>query len=73
MTGKEFIFQRICIFAGKPIDPSSDAQVIELLRNKFNIQLPQRPSFIESLKSAASSHEILDLIVRYRALSEKEM
>jgi len=66
MTGKEFILQRIHIFAGKPIDPCSDAQVTELLRNKFNIQLPQRSSFTESLKSATSSHEILDLIVRYR-------
>jgi DNA polymerase I-like protein with 3'-5' exonuclease and polymerase domains len=71
MTGKEFIVQRICIFAGRAVDPSSDAQVVELLRDKFNIQLPQRSSFIESLKSAAGSHEILDLIIRYRALSEK--
>jgi len=71
MTGKEFILQRICIFAGRVIDPSSDVQVKELLRDKFNIQLPQRSSFVESLKSAACSHEILDLIVRYRALSEK--
>lgn len=66
MTGKEFILQRICIFAGKPIDPCSDDQVTELLRNKFNIHLPQRAAFIESLKAAGSSHEILDLIIRYR-------
>jgi hypothetical protein len=66
MTRKEYILQRICIFAGKPIDPCSDDQVTELLRNKFNIQLPQRASFTESLKSVGRSHEILDLIIKYR-------
>lgn len=66
MTSKEFLLQRICIYAGKPVDPNSDIEVSALLRDKFNIRLPQRPSFIESLQSTTSTHEILDLIVKYR-------
>ncbi len=35
--------QRICIFAGKETDPNSDRHKIQdMLRNKFNIHLPQR-------------------------------
>ncbi len=42
MANKEFLHQRICIFAGKEIDPNSDRQIEDMLRNKFNIHLPQR-------------------------------
>ena len=66
MSEKEFILQRICNFAGKPIDPHSDHQVEEMLRNKFNIHLPQRRSFNESLASTISDHEILGLLIKYR-------
>jgi DNA polymerase I-like protein with 3'-5' exonuclease and polymerase domains len=66
MSSKAFILQRICIFAGKPIDPDSDEQVKHLLRSEFNIQLPQRRSMNESLAAAASNHEIVDLILKYR-------
>jgi DNA polymerase I-like protein with 3'-5' exonuclease and polymerase domains len=69
MSEKEFLLQRICIFAGKTIDPNSDQQVEEMLRNKFNIHLPQRRSFNESLGSTISDHEILDLLLKYRVES----
>jgi DNA polymerase I-like protein with 3'-5' exonuclease and polymerase domains len=69
MANKEFIYQRICIFAGKDIDPSSDRQVEDMLRNKFNIYLPQRTSMNESLAAVNSDHEIISLIQQYRALS----
>ena len=66
MASKEFILQRICIFAGKDIDPANDKQVEEMLRNKFNIHLPQRSSLNESLTAVNSDHEILTLIKQYR-------
>ena len=68
MANKEFILQRICIYAGKNIDPAVDKQVEEMLRNKFNIHLPQRPSMNESLAAVNSDHEVLTLIKDYRAL-----
>jgi len=68
MTNKEFILQRICVYAGKDIDPTSDKQVEELLRNKFNIHLPQRSSMNDSLTAVNSDHEILTLIKQYRTL-----
>ena len=40
MDSKEFIHKRICIYAGKDIDPNSDEQVGDFLRSKFNIHLP---------------------------------
>lgn len=69
MTSKEFVLQRICIFAGKDIDPDSDKQVEEILRNKFNIHLPQRSSMNESLAAVNSDHEVLTLIKQYRAFA----
>jgi DNA polymerase I-like protein with 3'-5' exonuclease and polymerase domains len=66
MNSREFIRQRICIFAGQDIDPDSDQQVEEVLRNKFNVRLPQRRSLNESLDSAISDHEIIALILKYR-------
>ena len=68
MTNKEFILQRICIYAGKKIDPNSDKQVEDILPNKFNIHLPQRRSMNESLDAAIGDHEILDLIKKYRTM-----
>ena len=68
MASKEFILQRICIYAGQKIDPNSDTQIEEMLLRKFNIHLPQRRSMNESLISAISTHEILNLIIQYRTL-----
>ncbi len=68
MASKQFILQRICIYAGKEFDPDRDEQVREVLRNKFNILLPQRRSMDESLADVASTHEIIDLIMQYRSL-----
>jgi len=69
MDTKEFVLNRICIFAGKTIDPNSDEQVKETLRYKFDIHLPQRQTLTESLSSAKSDHEIIDLILKYRAMT----
>jgi len=69
MDNKEFIHKRICIFAGKSIDPNSDAQVEDILRCKFNIYLPQRKSMFDSLTSTKSDHEIISLILKYRSMS----
>ena len=60
--------KRICIYAGRDIDPNSDEQVEDVLRSKFNIYLPQRKSMNESLASAKSDHEIIGLILKYRAM-----
>lgn len=68
MTSKAFMLQRICIFAGKEIDPLVDTQVETLLRDKFNLHLPQRRSLDEALASVASDLEIISLIIQYRAL-----
>jgi len=68
MSNKEFIHQRICIYAGEGFDPVVDTQVEEVLRHKFNIHLPQRISLNESLLSATSDHEIIGLILQYRTM-----
>ena len=68
MDSKEFVHKRICIYAGENIDPNSDEQVEDILRCKFNIHLPQRNSMNESLTSATSDHEIIGLILKYRAM-----
>ena len=70
MSNKEFILQRICIYAGKSFDPFIDEQVFQVLRSKFNIHLPQRATMEASLESAISDHEILDLILKYRTMDE---
>ena len=69
MENKEFILKRICVYAGKEFDPNSDQQVQQVLRSKFNIQLPQRRSMNESLTASISDHEILALIVQYREMA----
>jgi len=68
INNKEFLRKRICIFSGKDIDPDSDEQVENILRDKFNIHLPQRNSLNSSLNSTASDHEIIGLILQYRTL-----
>ncbi|WP_421850423.1 hypothetical protein [Marinomonas sp.] len=69
-TAKEFVLQRICIFASQTFDPNSDSQVVGLLKSKFNIRLPQRRSINESLSSSVSDHEIISLILKYRSMKE---
>lgn len=68
MSNKEFVRKRICIYAGRDFDPSIDERVSEVLRSKFNIHLPQRPSMEASLESAISDHEIIGLILQYRTM-----
>lgn len=68
MASKDFILQRICIYAGSKIDPNTDQEVESLLKTKFNISLPQRRTLDEALDSSSSEHEIIDLIKKYRAL-----
>jgi len=68
INNKEFLRKRICIFSGKDIDPDSDEQVENILRDKFNIYLPQRNSLNDSLSSTASDHEIIGLILQYRTM-----
>ncbi|HEY7772308.1 MAG TPA: hypothetical protein VIC26_03950 [Marinagarivorans sp.] len=68
MADKDFIRQRINVYAGREIEPDSDDDVQRLLREKFNIHLPQRASFLDSLTSANSRHDILDLLIEYRQL-----
>lgn len=63
---REFIRQRICIYAGRNFDPDVDGQVVEILRTRFNIHLPQRRTLNESLASANSDHEIIRLLLQYR-------
>ena len=70
MANKDYIYQRILIYAGKEFDPTNDEQVKKILRDKFNIYLPQRASFNEALASDISDHEIIGLIIQYRAMSQ---
>jgi len=70
MPNKEFILQRICTYAGKEFNPSIDKAVSAVLLSKFNVRLPQRTSMEESLRSATSDHEIIQLILQYRAIDE---
>jgi DNA polymerase I-like protein with 3'-5' exonuclease and polymerase domains len=68
MADKEFISQRINFYAGREIDPTSDKEVQEVLRSKFNIHLPQRKTLNESLAATISDHEIIHLIQQYRSV-----
>lgn len=67
LSNKEFIRKRICVYAGKDIDPMSDEQVREMLKIKFNIFLPQRPTLNEALGATNNLHEIISLILQYRS------
>jgi DNA polymerase I-like protein with 3'-5' exonuclease and polymerase domains len=68
MADRNFIKQRIDIFAGKPINPNSDIQVKEALYN-LDIKLPQKNLLDDALIAANNSHEIIRLILQYRKLS----
>jgi len=68
MANKDFILQRISIFAGKEIDPNADEEVDELLKEKFEIMLPQRRSMNESLEASTSDHDVVALILKYRMM-----
>ncbi len=70
MVDKAFILQRICIYAGKQIDPNSDLQVKDVFNNVLGIKLPQRRTFNESLSVANDEHEIIDLIIKYRNIGK---
>lgn len=73
MSSKEFLLQRIRVYAHAEIDPCVDEQVKAMLKSRFNILLPQRPSMNQSLLSAKSEHEILALILEYRAMCKLEV
>lgn len=66
---RSFILQRISIYTNKDFDPCSDEDVMVTLRNDLNIHLPQRSSLNDSLAAAASDHEIIQLILKYRQFS----
>jgi DNA polymerase I-like protein with 3'-5' exonuclease and polymerase domains len=68
MANKDFILQRIFVFAGQEFDPTVDKQVADVLRSRFDIRLPQRASLNQSLASATSDHEIIRLILQYRTM-----
>jgi len=68
MASKEFIHQRIRVYAGENFNPSIDNQISEMLRSQFNIHLPQRRTIDESLAASISDHEIISLILEYRTL-----
>lgn len=70
MSTKEFIYQRMCIYSGQEFDPIVDEEVVEILRSRFNILLPQRSSLNDSLQSSASDHEMIGLLLQYRALTQ---
>ncbi|MGR6871024.1 hypothetical protein ACU6U9_01660 [Pseudomonas sp. HK3] len=65
---KAFLHERICNFFGKDLDPNSDAQVEEALRMQLNIRLPQRPTMDDALASSNSDHEVIELLLKYRAM-----
>lgn len=66
---KDYLLQRIQIFAGFEINPLDDKQVSDLLMNKFEIMLPQRRTLDESLAASSSEHDIVSLILQYRQKS----
>jgi len=67
MADKNFILQRINIYAGKEINPSSDIQVKEALF-AMGIKLPQKNNLDDALIAANNEHEIIKLIISYRSL-----
>lgn len=69
MATRAFTLQRICNFAGKMFDPDSDEQVNQVLRDKFNISLPQRRTMNDALAAVSSDHDIIALILQYRTMA----
>jgi DNA polymerase I-like protein with 3'-5' exonuclease and polymerase domains len=70
MATKAFILQRICVFAGQEFDPNSDEEITNVLRDKFNIALPQRRSMDDAMLAVASDHELISLILEYRSMGK---
>lgn len=70
MENKAVIYQKIGAYTHENFNPNIDEDVITMLRNTFNIHLPQRSALNESLASTASNHEIIELILQYRTMSE---
>ncbi len=68
MVDKNYIKQRIDIFANKPIDPNSDLQVKSALLG-LNIKLPQKNNLNDSLNASNDKHEIVRLILQYRNMN----
>ena len=68
MADKNYIKQRINIFANKPIDPNSDLQVKSALLG-LNIRLPQKNNLNDSLSASNDKHEIVRLIIQYRNMN----
>ncbi len=68
MNNREFMLKRICTLAGAEFDPNSDEQVASILVQRFDISLPQRNNLNASLAASASTNEIIELILKYRAL-----
>ena len=68
MVDKNYIKQRIDIFANKPIDPNSDLQVKSALLG-LNIKLPQKNNLNDSLNASNDKHEIVSLIIQYRKMN----
>lgn len=66
MADNSILYQRICNFTHSGFDPNIDKNVILVLRNKFDIHLPQRPSLNKALEAASSEHDIVGLILKYR-------
>ena len=64
---KEYIQQRINIFAGKPINPASNLQVKDALLG-LKIKLPQKTNLDDALNASNEEHEIVKLIIQYRKL-----
>lgn len=69
LNTREEIYLAINIFAEQDFNPNTDEDVLSVLRDDLNIRLPQRSTLDDSLASAASDHEIIALILKYRALS----
>lgn len=67
IVNKNYIQQRINIFAGKPINPTSDLQVRDVLL-ELKIKLPQNNNLDDALRASNDEHEIIKLIVQYRKL-----
>jgi len=65
MANRDFIKQRINIFAHTPIDPNSDLQVKSALLG-LDIKLPQKNNLDDSLNASNDVHEIVRLIIQYR-------
>lgn len=69
-TSSDLTLQRIQNYLGAAIDPNADADIVEALRQKFSIYLPQRQSLDDALAATISDHEVVELILQYRAQNQ---